>query len=454
MFVLLRFIASIFYQILYMSIVATIIGLVILLIQKIINKKISPRYNCIIWFAFILVLLFPLSISSKFSIYNVINIKNINLLDDKHVGDALWQINNDEVKNSDVLNVKIEQNNDNFIYFDWRIVGANIILIFSLGRLVKLLISYNYFINCLGNITVKNERIENIIKECKKELGIKRNINVVNQNIVDSPAIIGLFDVKILFSDNLLLLDDTSLKNMFLHELAHYKRKDNFMNFLIIILNSIYWFNPIIKFVFKYIKQDIEFATDELAIKNMDLEETREYCRTIVETEARRSSRIEPILAFAGELEYIDKRIDLISLRNRFKKFSKIIVILTTFIIVFLCLVFYPTSYCNTTIPKLYLQTYDGIYEEILIVNALDDIKEITIKEGENVKIISNNLSTNSYIYFNCSNISYEDNLEEKASVILNNNIKYLKKGNYLCNFTAVLNNRRSFKYVIKIKVV
>ena len=240
---------------------------------------------------------------------------------------------------------------------------------------------------------------------------------------------------------------------MFLHELAHYKRKDNFMNFLIMVLNSIYWFNPIIKFVFKYVKQDLEFATDELAIKNMNLEETREYCRTIIDAEAR-SSKFAPILTFAGELEYMDKRIDLISLRNKFKKFSKIIAISSSFIIVFLCLVFYPTSYCNTTIPKLYLQTSDGIYEELLGINESDNIKEITIKEGSDVQIISSDLSTNSYICFYCSDINGISNAKGKNSVILNNNIKHLQRGNYLCNFTVVTNNKKSFEYVIKIKVI
>ena len=61
MFVLLRFIASIFYQILYMSILASVIGLIILLIQKIINRRISPQFKYFIWFSFVIMLIFPIS---------------------------------------------------------------------------------------------------------------------------------------------------------------------------------------------------------------------------------------------------------------------------------------------------------------------------------------------------------------------------------------------------------
>lgn len=450
MFVFFRVIASIFYQILYMSIVASIIGLVILMIQKIINKRISPKYNYYIWLVFILILVFPISIFSKFSIYNHINVNIIKIINVEN-NDKIDRVLNDNDISTIIPDASL--NNISMFGINIKIIIANILLMLSLIQVCITCFSMCLLKKKFSEISLENERIINIVDECKKELGIKKDIKIINQNIVDSPAIIGLFDVKILFSNNLLLLDDVSLKNMFLHEFAHYKRKDNFMNFLIMILSSIYWFNPIIKFIFKYIKQDIEFATDELAIKNMNLEETREYCRTIVEAEAR-SSKFAPILTFAGELEYIDKRIDFISFRNKFKKFSKVIAISTIFIVIFLCLVFYPTSYCNTTIPKLYFQTDDGLYEEIPIVNGNDKEKEISIKEGVNTQIISDNLSKNSYIYFNSSSINNTENYEEKTSIILNNNIKYLKKGNYLCNFTVVTKNKKVFEYVIKIKVI
>ena len=97
MSVFVRIIASIFYQILYMSIVASIVGLVILLIQKIINKRISPKYKCYIWFVFIFILVFPISIPSKFSIYNFIDSRNIKIVENDYVSNRIEIVhNNDE----------------------------------------------------------------------------------------------------------------------------------------------------------------------------------------------------------------------------------------------------------------------------------------------------------------------------------------------------------------------
>ena len=449
MFVIFRIVASIFYQILYMSIIASILGLVILLIQKIINKRISPKFNCFIWLVFIFVLIFPISITSKFSIYNHIDFNKVKVINIKNSDEI--DINKNEMLSNWID--KTWDNNIEMIKMNIKSFIASSLLFVSVIKALSFISSYYLTIKVFGENKVVTKRIVDIFNDCKKELNIKRNIKIINQSIVDSPAIIGLFNVKILFSNNLLLLNDDNLKNMFLHELAHYKRKDNFMNFLIMILSSIYWFNPIIKLIFKYIKKDIEFATDELAIKKMNIDETRNYCRTIVEAKARTSGFL-PILSFAGELENIEKRIDLISLRNQFRKRSKIIAILTFFIVTFLCLIFYPTSYCNTNIPKLYLKTDDGIYEKIDIVNNKEKIKEITIKEGVNTQIVSDNLCKDGYIYFNCSQINNIVNSEGKNYSIVNNDINCLNKGEFLCNFYFVTKNKKNFEYVIKIKVV
>ena len=104
MFVLLRVMSIAFYQILYMSIIASIIGLVILLIQKIIDRRISPKCNYFIWLSFILILIFPVSIPSKFSIYNFFDINEIKLIENTNI---------EKRNNSFIGNIKTNTINDN-----------------------------------------------------------------------------------------------------------------------------------------------------------------------------------------------------------------------------------------------------------------------------------------------------------------------------------------------------
>lgn len=67
-----NYIAPIFYEILYMSIIGSLIGAIILISRKVLDKKISPKWKCIIWVILIISLLIPI----KFEIEN----KNIETL--------------------------------------------------------------------------------------------------------------------------------------------------------------------------------------------------------------------------------------------------------------------------------------------------------------------------------------------------------------------------------------
>ena len=50
-------------------------------------------------------------------------------------------------------------------------------------------------------------------------------------------------------------LDDDEIEYILLHELSHYKRKDILVNYLMIFLQCIHWFNPFIWYLFKIIKE-------------------------------------------------------------------------------------------------------------------------------------------------------------------------------------------------------
>lgn len=449
MFVGLKIMAAIFYQILFMSVVATVISLVILLIQKIINNKISPKCYYFIWIVFIFVLAFPISIPSKISVYNYIDVSSVRIIDNTYRVNN-W-VNLNDKKNTIIYNINdgVCNNNYDINEIDFRIIIADILLIISLIKVLITVISHFMLISEFGNNQLKDERVLNILDKCKNQLKIKRNIKLINQNIINSPAIIGIINVKVLFTDECKELDDESLKNIFSHELAHYKRKDNFMNFLIMILNSLYWFNPFVKNGFQYIKQYMEFSTDGLAIKNMNIEETREYCRTIVEEARRKSEIVEPVLGFSSGFSYIRKRIDFISLKPKFNKFSKVISFFTVFLISIICLIFYPTSYGYFNTPGLFLQTENG--EIIEITKQKENIiNMVVLKENEKAKVMINNSKLNNCIYFNKVN---SENSNEKVTNIIENNMICFEKGEHIYNFTVANVNGKMYNYFIKIIV-
>ncbi|MBI2304233.1 MAG: M56 family metallopeptidase [Chloroflexi bacterium] len=61
-------------------------------------------------------------------------------------------------------------------------------------------------------------------------------------------------------------LDDASLKGILAHEVAHIKRRDGWLNFLLLTFRNVLFFNPLVHFLCDAVLQESEMATDRLAI--------------------------------------------------------------------------------------------------------------------------------------------------------------------------------------------
>ena len=68
------------------------------------------------------------------------------------------------------------------------------------------------------------------------------------------------------------------------HELTHFKRGDIWYKLLLIIANSIHWFNPFVYLMAKAANRDLEYSCDDVVVKNSDINFRKEYSLTILKT--------------------------------------------------------------------------------------------------------------------------------------------------------------------------
>jgi len=398
-------ITSLFYQVLYISVVATVIGSAILLIRKFTYQKILAKCNYIIWAVFIIALIFPISIPSRISIYNYIDIGEVKDIEKEKIN-SIFEFFNTDKNNFDTLQLqeKYATVNANLILRNYllKIVIPNIWFIICVIEMIRFICSYIFFMYKIGADEVRDERIIKILEKCKNTLKIKKKIKIIKQDLITTPSITGLLNVKILFTDTMTELDDVSINDVIMHELSHYKRKDNVLNFVFAMIKIIHWFNPLIKIIFKYIKIDIELATDEKAISKMEKDEKIGYCETIVKIAGICSTKTEKVLGMATNVKEIETRIDMIALKEKFEKRSLLILIFTVLITVFVGLIFYPTFYGKLDIPKLYLEleNSDRIKVSAHDENSALSAEPIKIKEGEKVKLLTEGGKCEDYIFY------------------------------------------------------
>lgn len=136
---------------------------------------------------------------------------------------------------------------------------------------------------------------------------------------VKTPCITGVITPVILIPKYMAgKLTNEEIKYIIIHELVHFKRKDTFINWIITILNLIHWFNPILYFLFKRLRQDSEISCDARALSYIKSKDHKNYGNTIINLVSLVSSfDVKPWEASMVSKSEIKRRIVMIS---KFKK--------------------------------------------------------------------------------------------------------------------------------------
>ncbi|MCI8310192.1 MAG: M56 family metallopeptidase [Clostridia bacterium] len=322
-------ISPIFYEILYMSIKASVIGIIGFIILKILKKKIRPKHMYMIGLIFVMLLVIPIKINSKYNI-------------DKYLP---WNLKNDlassYISTENNKNYFIKSNENDLFQNNYNV--QEIESLFNLKIIIKLLIPIIWlmviivksliifwakqkFSKELKDFKCEDKRILNILEKCKKDLNVNININVFIGEKFNVPSILGIKDVKILLPETAYNLTDKELEYVIIHELFHYKRKDNFMILFILILQTIYFFNPIILLCLEIVKNNMEYAVDEKVMMFFNNEE-HEYCCTLIKLSCKKEDYTLEALVnnFSSNKDILTQRIRRVKNKRENYKFAYVI---------------------------------------------------------------------------------------------------------------------------------
>lgn len=167
-----------------------------------------------------------------------------------------------------------------------------------------------------------DQKILDLVEDCKAEMGIRTVPGVVATDKVRSACLFGFVRPRLLLPKGMVeALSREELRHVFLHELGHLKRHDIWLGWLSSILQALHWFNPLVWLAFYRMRADRELACDAFVLDHTQADESRNYGRTIVNL-LERFSQARRLPAMAGILEtksQLKRRITLIA---QFKKNS------------------------------------------------------------------------------------------------------------------------------------
>ena len=374
-------ISNIFNYVLEISIISSIIGIILITVRQILKGKVNSKWIYAIWFILLFKLLVPIKIESIVSIYGLIpeNVTNNDYTSNVRY-EEIEQNNDSTIANIDEEYSKTINENNNYEIHEAKkdlittILQNNVVpVIWLIGVIVMLL--WLLITNIIINLKLRKsyhieDRLNNILKLCKNKMKIKRNINIIINDVVSTPALFGIFNVKILLPKEILKLSDENLEYIFIHELSHYKRKDICINYILLFIQSIHWFNPVIWLCFRLLRNDLELATDEYALDYINHTNYKSYANALIETlnVTKNVSITSSLIGMVDNKENIKRRIVMIKSLEVFKKKKVIITVICVALISIL-------SICLLTIPK----------EKTVENNEVEENVSSTNNEAQNI---------------------------------------------------------------------
>lgn len=169
---------------------------------------------------------------------------------------------------------------------------------------------------------VTDSAVLDLLEDCKSLMGVRTPLSVVETSAVKSPALCGFIRPRLLLPENLLAsFTPRELRYVLLHELAHVKRLDMAMNWVVTALRVLHWFNPVLWFAFRRLAADRELAADALALARARDGESEAYGQTVIkllESFTRRAA-LPGLIGILEEKQQMKERVAMIA---QFKKTS------------------------------------------------------------------------------------------------------------------------------------
>lgn len=341
---------ALFKTMLSLSFMGSVLAVVIILTKRIFKNKLSANWHYYIWFLLIIRLIIPYAPVSSLSMFNLLSpasqrieiSQNSNGSIDantplSHINDKSTSNKDNIASNSNVENGSTDK--ENIVIQKKNTVGFNyymISVIWLIGVIIMLLhlliVNMKFLVNVNKRLECKEEDIIRNFAECKSKMNVYANIPIVYDDNLNTPALFGVIRPRLLMPHKIInILSEEEKGYIFLHELAHLKRKDILINWIMVIAQALHWFNPIVWYAFYKMHQDCEVACDAYVLSRLNPVEHKKYGETIINLINKISkSYWNPVATgMANDRSGIKRRIEMIAMfKKNTWKWSAIAVVL------------------------------------------------------------------------------------------------------------------------------
>ena len=259
---------------------ASVLIILVLAVQWICGRRLQPRWRCALWLLVVLRLVWPWTIPSAASVFNFLKLPAATRVTAPAAPAAPTAISTvlmgEPIPTARDISVTTPPVRTNWFAWLWA-AGA---LCLTLGA------AANHF-RIHRRITRRRPFLDpamlNLLEDCKALMDIRTPVTLIETEAIESPMLFGFVRPRLLLPRGLAAsFTRQELRHVFLHELAHIKRHDILAGWVMLALQTVHWFNPLVWLAFHRLRVDRELACDALALSYARPGENESYGLTII----------------------------------------------------------------------------------------------------------------------------------------------------------------------------
>ncbi len=271
------------------SVEAGIVVVLVLAAQWVFRRQLTPRWRCALWLLVVVRLLLPFSLRSVTSVFNLLPhwahsepsrpAEIVPVMPATSIDPAPLPPTSAAPSTRVRLTPTVHRHASSWpvwIFAAW-LVGVVLLT----GHV--LVSSLRLWRRCARLRPLTQPVAVAVLEDCCERLRLQIKPALLESLEVSSPALHGLFRPRLFLPRGFTArFSPAELRFVLLHELAHLKRRDLLLNWVMAALQVIHWFNPLVWFGFARWRADRELACDAMALEAAGPEQNQEYGRTIL----------------------------------------------------------------------------------------------------------------------------------------------------------------------------
>lgn len=355
-------------RLLEITIYSAVLFLAIMAIKTIFKKHMSPALHFAVWFILIARLCIPVTIDSGLKLFAVpgLAVLSNDAAPEQQGAFAGASPEQPDIQSNTVIphntndvqyipapvNNKVQSNADlKSAAVSWQDMLLAVWICGMLAQGARMAISAARMTRIVKTAGKKPDaRVQEVMEACRAELGIKKTVPVYVLRDITTPALTaGVSPKMILPCDMAAALSAERLSFAVKHELMHYKRKDHILSILLRVLEAIYWFNPVVLLMGRFMTADMETACDSMVVRTLGPQGRKLYALTLVDMfSQKKKPQFLLGMALDNTGKIAEKRIRGVFMRDKSRRSVRVIAAVLSAALVVCCF----TTACQPTPEK------------------------------------------------------------------------------------------------------